>query len=269
MADLLTRLQEMYASGKRLSTSKKYAKLYNQYQASGGNTGLISGGVGYSSADALAKEQEAKTADFLNRYTSAIQAQPTIQDIYDRIYGELGIGAARDLSTGLTQQALDIEGRLQNLPEQITGETRGFDVNAAQRAKIEEQRTSKMGADLTQMARAAERAGVRTTALGQEAMTRLGLEAGQLEKELAPFQTEAELLNDNLARKLSMYTTERQGQLDTLLEKLRIQGNLDATEMKLAADLALQEDKYKREKDYLTFSQQYKTPSSVGTVDGW
>jgi len=272
MADLLQRLQEMYASGKRLSTSKKYAKLYNQYKGGGGDTGLITGGVGYSNADKIAAEQEAKTSDFLSRYNAAIAGQPTIQDIYGRISGELGLPQANQLYTGLSNRALTIEGQLEELPEQIAGETRGYDVNAIQRNKIEAARGAKITDDLTSVARAAQRAGTTATNLGQQAMTQLGLEAGQLEKELSPFMTEAELLSDNLARQVTLYTTERQAQLETYLTKLRIQGELDAREMSNLAALAEQENEYELQKKLLSYKIDLgitKTGSGGSGDDGW
>ena len=242
MADnaLLSRLQDMYASGKRLSTSKKYAKLYNQYNDSGGSTGLIQ----QMGATPQSASAEATEADYLSRYTSAIGAQPTAQDVYSRLSSEQGLAPAQSLYSGLQKRALDVEGQLQGLPEQMSGETRGFDVNATQRAKMEAMRGSDLTNDLTQTARAASRAGIDTQSIQGNIANLMGLEMGQQEKELVPFGVEATMISERLARDFSSYTMDKQFEFETMIAELNQGYAVDNAKLAQMNQLAQMENAY-------------------------
>ena len=201
----------------------------------------------------LAAKQATTENEFLKRYAGAIGGLTPISTIASRLESELGIPQARRLTTGLTQTALDIEGRLSALPRNIESETRGFDVNAAQLAKIKEARTAPVVTQLSETARAAERANINLRSLGEQAGQRLGYEVAEQERGLRPLETEAAMISDRLAREVTMYTVERQNETSLLVAKLAKEGTLEAAEIKRLADLALQEDKYMREKDLAEF----------------
>ena len=245
--------------------SKKVSDLKDQIRRLGGD---YNNALSQTSAG-MANMQKNQEDDFLTRFRGFIGGLPSTQDIYARLRGETGLGEAQNLATGLTQQALTTEGTLQKLPEQITSETRGYDVNAAQKAKIEEARRRALSGQLTEEARAAERAGVRAGQLAGDVSTTLGFELSDIQRQLAPFEAEAKLLSERLAREVTMYTANLEAETDRLIEKLKNEGQLSQIEANRLALLSTQEDDYERQKNLYLFQQQNKAPGSGSTDDGW
>lgn len=196
-------------------------------------------------------EQQAKTEeDFLNRYNKAIADQPTTSDIYNRLSQEYGLDEARANTSGLTQTALGLENTLSTLPSRIEGETRGFDVNANQLSRIQEERAKPLTDQLNQAAAAANRASLTEQGIAGNVATQLGLETADLAKQLQPFDVEAQMISDRAARELTGYTAQLQNETNQLIAKLNTQGQLDQIEAQRLADLAIQEDKYNQMYDY-------------------
>jgi len=254
------------------NTEQYYWSLGNFAAGSSGEYNNLGSLSGVQQSNLIA-QQKAQEEDFLKRYSTAIGQQPTMADIYGRLSTQYGLPEQQNLSTGLTQNALDIEGRLQTLPERIGTETRGYDVNATQRARIEEQRGGEMAGDLAQMARAAERAGTRTAQLQGDIGTQMQLELAQQTKQLQPFTVEGELLGSRFAREVTMYTTDKEAQLNVYLQQLANNQAMTAAETAQMYALAQKEDEYEKAKSLFAFQlaekDKYKT-SNLGTLDdGW
>jgi hypothetical protein len=99
----------------------------------------------------------------------------------------------------------------------------------------------------------------------QKNLTGLGLAEAPLETNLTTAQTnitqQMQMLADKQARDASGYTTANQALLNGLLDKLNAQRTLDATSLKQANDLALQEQQYN-----LALRNQMST-ASAGSVN--
>ena len=250
---------EGYRKYKEGQKSGKWIDLPD-YIAKGGSSSAVPGG-GLSSAvpGSMFKQQEARESDFLSRFRTTLGQQTPIGDIYTRLSTEAGLPEARKLTGGLTQSALDVQGRLAGLPERIAGETRGFDVNATQLARIQETRAQPVAKQLSETALAAERAGVSERALAGDVSTRLGLEVSEQQKQLQPFQVEASMISDRAARELTGYTTQLQAQTGQLIAKLLQQGTLDQIEARRLVDLASQEDSFQKQKQLLAYQKSLST----------
>ena len=241
--------------GKNASNSKEYNRVLK----------LIPQSVGYG-AEKLKQEQEGKITDFMGRWGSAIKNQPTMQDVWNRVAQERGLEGKRDVFTGLMGQVGSVQQQLEDAPEQVAGETRGYDVNAAQQARLQQVRQGELAKTLSPLARAAETAGTGYNLALAEAGQQISAEQYQQEKELQPYLTEAQLLDSALARQVTMYTTDMQNQTNILLQKLQNQGALDAQEMKNLNELAKLEREYELARNQFDYERKFKTT----TIDsGW
>jgi len=248
---------EGYRKYKEGQKSGKWIDLPD-YIAKGGSSSAVPGGS-TAIPGGLFKEQEARESDFLSRLRTTLGQQTPVRDIYTRLSTEAGLPEARKLTGGLTQSALDIQGRLAGLPERVAGETRGFDVNAAQLAKIKEARAQPIAKQLSETALAAEQAGASERALAGDVSTRLGLEVSEQEKLLMPFGVEASIISDQGARKVTGYTTQLQAEASQLITKLQQQGALDQIEARRLVDLASQEDQFQKQKQLFAYQKSFST----------
>lgn len=80
--------------------------------------------------------------------------------------------------------------------------------------------------------------------------------SSQVNARLSPYQTEAQLINDRMAREMTGYSTLQQNELTTLLEKMRQQGSLTLAEYNRATQLEIQENEFEARKQEL--EQKYK-----------
>jgi len=211
------------------------------------NSGQWKGGGTSSMGDPYA-DAEKKYNAFWNEYGTAVANQPSISDIYTRRAGELGYQPALNLATGLTQTALGTQGRLSNLPSQIQAETRGFDVNAAQRAKIEEGRQAEMSKQLTDEARAAEAAQIAAQNIGGQVTNLLGYDVAEQAKQLKPLELKGTMLSDLIAQQLTGYRADKKNELDLLINKVNNDQEMSMAEFKRLADLAYLEKNYELKK---------------------
>lgn len=218
---------------------------------------MSTGGTGVTQADQVAKEK-AQTDEFLGRYNTKVASQPTMQDVWNRVSKERGLEEKRNVFTGLMGSVGNIQEQIQNAPEQIQSETRGFDVNAAQRTRIQQAKEGELAKTLSPIARAAETAGTGYNLALGEAGQQITAEQYQQEKELRPFATEAELLNGALARQMTYYTTDKQNQLSLMLKNLE-SGGVSDIELQSLADLAKLEREWELKKDYLAYEKSFKT----------
>lgn len=241
--------------GKNASNSKEYNRVLK----------LIPQSSGYGAVK-LAEEHEGKINDFIGRWDSAIKNQPTMQDVWNRVAQERGLEGKRDVFTGLMGQVGSVQQQLEDAPEQVAGETRGYDVNAAQQARLQQARQGELAKTLSPLARAAETAGTGYNLALAEAGQQISAEQYQQEKELQPYLTEAQLLDSALARQVTMYTTDMQNQTNILLQKLQNQGALDAQEMDRLNELAKLEREYELARNQFDYERKFKT---TATDSGW
>lgn len=169
--------------------------------------------------------QKAEVGDYLGRYTNAINSQEPLTHMQDRIGRELGLPQ-------LQQSANQLNTTLANLPYTYSGATRGFDVNANQLNRIVSTKSSAMAPTVNAV----------NTALGSaqnQLVTRMGLTQQQQAKELLPYQSEQQLLNDRLTRESTGFTQEAEGLLQSYIQKMMAGVALSTGEQNRANALAI------------------------------
>lgn len=183
----------------------------------------------------LNKAQEAKQADFLGRFRTAVAGQETLPDMAGRIGGELGLPGLRDTSQGLIKT-------LSTIPQTQTNATRGFNVNSNQLARI-------IGSKQAEIAPAAQQAVTQQQSAESNLATQLGYGVAQQQKELMPFSTEQNMLSEQLAREYSGFTQDKQSQLEVALQQMANGQALTMAQLQHANNLALQAAQYDKTKD--------------------
>jgi len=222
------------------------------------------GGTGTTQADIQAREQ-GQMDDFMGRYQGAVAGQASMSDVWDRISQETGLQETGQYYSGLRNSASQLQQTAEQMPDQVAGETRGYDVNAGQLQRLQQQRQGEIYKQLTPVAREAGQAGSQYQTLLSQAGAQMSAEQYQQEKELQPYATEASLMNSAMARQLSYYTVDKQQQTSMLLQKLQSENGLAQNELDQLNQLALLEQQFENQKQYLDYSQQFKT--TTGDTD--
>lgn len=205
--DIDAQIKALKGQGKTLSTSKSLAKLYDDRQKLLSKGGVF--GSGYSSPSHFYRTQK---TDYMNERS--------------RLMDALGINSLRDTVSGLVSNINDAYGRLEVLPTDVQNESRGFDVNAAQRRAIESQRATPIGNLISQLGRSLDTAD-----------TSLRFKEGEMVDQLSIFA-------DFQAREATGFDKQREYALVDYLSRIQRQQALSDREWQQAADLAKMEKKY-------------------------
>lgn len=181
--------------------------------------------------------QQADTGNFLNRFTGAINSQPTSSALAQRIGDELGVPQLQGNATMLRNT-------LTNLPSTYSAATRGFDVNANQLSRIIGQKSS-------ELAPAVDTAERSLSSAQNTLDRRLGYAQADNQKALLPYQSEQSLLSDRFAREASGYSDAMHSELDAIIAKMNAGITLSEGEKDRAQKLAIAEKGYQNQLDQI------------------
>jgi hypothetical protein len=192
--------------------------------------------------------QKQQESDFIKRYTSAVSGMKSTSQLADEIGGSLNLPTLRSNAQSLTAT-------LDNIPTVQKQATRGFDVNNNQLDRI-------ISAEQSKLAPVAQKAVTQQQNAENDLSTRLGYAVQDQQKTLLPYEKEASLLSDRLARETTMYSTQMQSELDLYMDSLRAGRELTAREQARLEELADREDAYQKEKDMYVWKQSQQTKSN-------
>lgn len=179
----------------------------------------------------FAQTQQAKEQDFLTRFRTAIPEARTA------IESELGLPGLRQGALAAGATARGVQGQFQAIAPTQQTIAQQVGISAPRLQQRISQKTSELAPALSAASRGLAGA-TEALALGQETYGQ------RIEETLLPFQTEATVLSESLAREMTGFTTAMQSELDITLQKLRNQGALDVAEMQQLERLAQQEQEY-------------------------
>ena len=190
---------------------------------------------GYSTGlSNLQNKQQGETADYLGRYTNAVNALPDEQQLWSQI------GASQNLPQ-LQQLASKANIAVSNIPRdeldfaRQNGGGGGLDNNQLQ--QLVQQK-------LYDLAPIAQRATQQYQDAQDLVKQQMQYAVDQQNRSLLPLQAEGSLLGDRLAREMTGFTAQQQAALDGLTAKLQTQGSLSQAEMQQMTQLAYQENEY-------------------------
>lgn len=204
---------------------------------------------------AMLDAQAAKEADFLGRFNTAVTGAPKFGDLAKQYGTELGLPQMREASIGMNQSLIDLQSALETLPKRVAGETRGFDVNANQLARIQEARSQPLVTNMNKTATEASRAQERLGSTEQQLATLLGYADKDFQRTLLPFEQESKFLGEQIARQVTGFNKSAEDELNLILNKLSFNQNLSADEIKRVNELADKEDSFLKQKELTGMEQ--------------
>lgn len=178
----------------------------------------------------LWNQQGSTQNDYVNAYKSAIAANPSATDLYNKANDQFNVPGLQATSNNLNNAML-------NAPNSNLNAARGFNFDQNQ----VDQKTSQ---DLQRLGPAAAAA----TTNANTAMTNAGNYVtqgmAQNNMNLLPVQQQGQYLMDSYARQQSGFTTTAQAQLSSLQAKMQAGEQLSAEEMSAYASLTSAESSY-------------------------
>lgn len=204
---------------------------------------------------AMLDAQTAKETDFLGRFNTAVTGAPKFSELAGQYGTDLGLPQMREASIGMNQSLIDLQSALETLPSRVAGETRGFEVNANQLARIQEARAQPMVQNMNKTATEASRAQERLGSTEQQLATLLGYADKDFQRTLLPFEQESKLISDQIARQVSGFNKSAEDELNLILNKLNFGQTLSANEIQRVNDLADKEDTFLKQKEMVGTEQ--------------
>lgn len=232
--DLINAGYRGYAGWGETEALADYAATGGQGKYDPGPSSSGSGNFGSSSSvnfGQIFQDQQQQEADFLARF------KDSIQQASQAISQELGLDALKQNALTAGNVASNITGQLEAIPGTQETISKQVGISAPRLQQRIASKTAELSPALSSATRGLESA---NTALSLGLQT-YGTKMGEA---MLPYQTEASMLSDRLAREVTGYTTQYQGELSLLLEKMKQQGQLDLAELQRAQQLADMENSY-------------------------
>ena len=159
-----------------------------------------------SSTNNLFNGQNASVGNYLSNYSNAINNQETVPAMWQRLANETGYNAAN-------QEAINLNQQLTYAPQTETAAMKGFDVN-------NNQLNTDIGLKQWKLAPLAQAASTNATNIAQNIINpQIAATQAQQQKELTPYTTEGQFLQDYLTRQTTAFTTENEQELNALEAK--------------------------------------------------
>jgi len=252
----------------------------------GGGESRLGGGGGAealvasqkSDSEALIRQQEQRgeqqfqaaqqrSQQALESFRSTIAGLERPEDISKRIQEEEGVTGIRESTKGLRQSIASAQGQLGELPGAVRQSLRGALVTEGQRTRLIAKESIPITKELEVLSRTL---GVESANLSEAmsaAITQTQFAIQGQERDLEPSrlniqqvaqlnQQRLALFSDAAARELTAFTTQRESELDVLLDKLQNDRTLAATEMENAFTLARDAAAFEQAKEELQLRSQ-------------
>lgn len=197
--------------------------------------------VGKQARDFVAQQ----VADIYKGYQDVVGKFKPIGEVATTIGQELGYPELR-------QVAQDLSSSLAKIPGVATQTLAGQNINANQLGRIIQARQN-------QFAPKVQEAVTQFQQAGEQLNQRLQYELQDRQDMLEPIKAKAAAINSSIAAQISTYTTQMQGQLDILAEKIKQEGTLTTAEWDTFRTLAAKELDYKTEMAKLNNATQVET----------
>lgn len=279
MAD--TRLQQLAKTGRNPIEEREYQDLLKAsnvpFTVENGVANVQGFGIGGNTAGeaaatffspgavqqrGFAQQQQAREQDFLGRFKTGLS------DAITGIENELGLPQLRTNAQAAGQTARTVVDQVRAVAPTQQTVAKQVGISAPRLQQRIGAKTAEMAPALDAATRAAEEA----NAAQQFGETEFGRRLGQV---IQPFQTEAAILSESLAREFTGFSNQLQNELTTYLQKMEQGHQLTMAELDRANQLARDEQEFERQKKLISFntdenirqSNALKTGSGGGGVD--
>lgn len=191
--------------------------------------------AGKAQTQGFLQGQQGQTSDFTNRFSSFVNTLPTTSQLANQFSGELNLPTLRS-------NAGQIQNTLSNLPSTYSSAVRGTDVNANQLQRIIAQKQAELAPAATTANLALSNA---ENQLGQ----RIGYAQADRSLQLMPYQSEQSLMSDRLARETTLFSQDKENELNSIQQKVQNGITLSEGEKQRAQQLLLTEKQYQSQKE--------------------
>ena len=171
----------------------------------GTDTGLT--GINFTAQNELLAKQKAEQQEFLGRYTTGLAEARKAAET------ELGLPQLREITQTAGQTARDVSRQVQAVPETQKTIAQQVGISAPRLALRTAAETAKLQPAAESARRALEDA-LAGQSFGETQYTQ------RLQETAQPFQLEASMLSESLAREMAGYSQERQNELSLTLQKM-------------------------------------------------
>jgi hypothetical protein len=196
----------------------------------------------------LLNSQKAEQQGLFDQYTSAVNGQEKLPDLYTRLNTQLGIPDISNQLQTYKDQIYRVKGLLDSLDDNVTSRTQGTLTTEAQRNRIIASEADPLNNELGRLGTGAQPfADMLTSAQGQLSAL-LPLYVQQQEKELSPLELQINSLGDRYAREISGFTANREETFNALADKLDRDRTLQDNEWQVMQQIATEEREYARQK---------------------
>lgn len=182
----------------------------------------------------LQNKQQGETADYLGRYTNAVNSLPNEQQLFNQLGASQNLPQLHDFASKANIAVNNIPRDELTYAQQNGG---GGNLDQNQLNQLIQQK-------LYDLSPIAQKATQQYQDALQTVQQQMQYAIDQQNRSLLPFQAEGSLLGDRLAREMTGFTAQQQAALDGLTAKYNTQGSLSQAEMAQMTELARQENDF-------------------------
>ncbi len=216
----------------------------------------------------LLNSQKGQQQDLFNQYSNTSAAQPKLVDVLNNAQQKAGIGDLQSNINLFNTQASGVKGLIDRLNENTSTRTVGTNAN---QAYLDRMRAVEGGGLNTQLSRLTTGLGDVTNAYNTaNSNTGQLLSATQADQATAlhPLELQINSIGDRFAREITGFTTSKQDELNTLLDKLQAQQALNDREWQAAQALSSQANDYAQRAALIAKQSQSGQGQATGSVNG-
>lgn len=214
---------------------------YAQRQQKLSNAGVDFAKEQSAALDALIARQKGEQEGLFSQYEQRIKSQEQLPALYQRLQQEQGIPEITNQLQGYKDEVYRVKGLLDRLDENVTSRNIGTYATQALRDRIAASEGQGLRTDLSRLGTGMEPLTERLTAAQGQISALLPLYIQQQTNELKPLEMRISAAGDQYAREITGFTSNRELQLNALMDKLDRDRQLSDREWELAQQLASEE----------------------------
>lgn len=218
-------------------------------QGSAADQSLVNFNNQYSTDyNSLLNNQNKTQQDLFGQYQNAVNGQEKLGDAYNRLSQQNGLPDMQQGIATFKGQIYNLKNLLNNLDQNVSDRTNGTFTTEAQREHQVAAEGVPLQTQLTGLGNALEPLTETYNTAQQSVQNQLNWESQDQQKQLQPMQMQINSLSDRFSREITGFTSEKQNQLNTLMDSIQRNRQLSDQQWQLAADLSKQEQAFQQNK---------------------
>lgn len=196
----------------------------------------------------LLGKQKAEQQGLFGQYSTTSAGQEKLPALYERLNTEMGIPELNKQAQVFKDQIYSTKDLLDRLNDDIQSRNSGTMTTESQYRRQIAAESQPLQTTLSRLGTGLQPVSDLIQSGQQQLSTVLPLYMQQQEKELKPVEMQINALGDRFSREITGFTTNKQNELTTLMDKIQRQRELSDREWQRAQDLAKEEREFARQK---------------------